>query len=63
MDGILGIIPSLSDKINASPSADNIKFWIVQLPVQFLVIVLNYIFSKLFIFSEKKDKEKETDAE
>lgn len=61
VDGILGIIPSLSDKINASPSADNIKFWIVQLPVQFLVIVLNYIFSKLFIFSEKKKKE--TDAE
>lgn len=63
VDGILGIIPSLLDKINASPSADNIKFWLVQLPVQFVVVVLNYVFSKLFIFSDKKDNEKETDTE
>ena len=56
IDGILGIIPSLLDKINSMPNADNIKFWIVQLPLQFLVIVLNYVFSKLFVFVTKKDK-------
>lgn len=60
VDGILGIIPSLLDKINASESADNIKFWLVQLPVQFVVVVLNYVFSKLFIFSDNKEKEEET---
>lgn len=51
---ILDIFPSLSEKIYASPSCDTIKFWIVQLPLQFLVIVLNYFFSKLFVFVNKK---------
>lgn len=56
IDDILGIIPSLLDSINASAKADDIKFWIVQLPLQFLVIVLNYFFSKLFVFVTKKDR-------
>ena len=56
INSILGIIPSLLDSINASAKADDIKFWIVQLPLQFLVIVLNYFFSKLFVFVTKKDR-------
>ena len=56
INDILGIIPSLLENINASAKADDIKFWIVQLPLQFLVIVLNYFFSKLFVFVTKKDK-------
>ena len=56
IDNILGIIPSLLENINASAKADDIKFWIVQLPLQFLVIVLNYFFSKLFVFVTKKDR-------
>jgi len=60
IDGILEIIPSLADSINASVHCDTIKFWIVQLPMQFLVIVLNYFFSKLFVFvSKKNDKNTE----
>ncbi|MBR4779862.1 MAG: GtrA family protein [Lachnospiraceae bacterium] len=55
IDGILGIIPSLLEKINSLQNAENIKFWIVQLPLQFLVIVLNYVFSKLFVFVTKKE--------
>ena len=51
---ILDVFPSISEKIYASPSCDSIKFWIVQLPLQFLVIVLNYLFSKLFVFVNKK---------
>lgn len=51
---ILDIIPSLSEKIYASPKCDTIKFWIVQLPLMFLVIVLNYFFSKLFVFVNRK---------
>ena len=50
----LEIFPSLSDKIYSSPYCDTIKFWIVQLPLQFLVIVLNYLFSKLFVFVNRK---------
>ncbi len=56
IDNILGIFPSLLDSINASTKADFIKYWIVQLPLQFLVIVLNYFFSKLFVFVTKKDR-------
>jgi len=56
INDILGIIPSLLENINASAKADDIKFWIVQLPLQFLVIVLNYFFSKLFVFVTKKDR-------
>ena len=59
IDDILGIFPSLLDKINASPNSENIKFWIVQLPLQFLVIVLNYVFSKLFVFVTMKETEGE----
>ncbi|MCR5204449.1 MAG: GtrA family protein [Lachnospiraceae bacterium] len=51
---ILEIFPSLSEKIYSSPYCDTIKFWIVQLPLQFLVIVLNYLFSKLFVFVNRK---------
>ena len=51
---ILEIFPSLSGKIYSSPYCDTIKFWIVQLPLQFLVIVLNYLFSKLFVFVNRK---------
>lgn len=51
---ILEIFPSLSYKIYSSPYCDTIKFWIVQLPLQFLVIVLNYLFSKLFVFVNRK---------
>ena len=52
----LDIIPALSEKITASPSCDTIKFWIVKLPLQFVVIVLNYVFSKLFVFVNDKKK-------
>ncbi|MBR5179289.1 MAG: GtrA family protein [Lachnospiraceae bacterium] len=52
---VLDIFPSLAEKIYASPNCDSIKFWIVQLPMQFLVIVLNYLFSKLFVFVSKKN--------
>lgn len=54
---IISWFPSLAESINASPAKDNIKFWIVQLPLQFIVIVLNYIISKVFVFvSEKAEK-------
>ena len=53
---ILDIFPSLSEKIYSSPNCDNIKFWMVQLPLQFLVIVLNYLFSKLFVFVARKSE-------
>ena len=59
ISNILEIFPSLAEKINASPSCDTIKFWIVQLPMQFLVIVLNYVFSKLFVFVTKKNENTE----
>lgn len=52
---VIDIFPALAEKIYASPSCDTIKFWIVQLPLQFLVIVLNYLFSKLFVFVNKKN--------
>ena len=55
---ILDIFPSLAESISASPNCDKIKFWIVQLPLQFLVIVLNYVFSKLFVFVTKKEEKK-----
>ena len=51
---VLDIVPSIAEKIYASPSCDTIKFWIVQLPMQFMVIVLNYFFSKFFVFVNKK---------
>lgn len=53
---IIDIFPSLANNIYASPNCDTIKFWIIQLPLQFLVIVLNYIFSKLFIFITNKQE-------
>ena len=52
---VLDIITSIAEKIYASPNCDTIKFWIVQLPMQFLVIVLNYFFSKFFVFVSKKN--------
>ena len=56
IQNILDIFPSLAESIGSSPNCDKIKFWIVQLPLQFLVIVLNYIFSKVFIFVSKKEE-------
>ena len=52
---VIDLFPSLAEKIYASPNCDTIKFWIVQLPFQFLVIVLNYVFSKLFVFVKQKE--------
>ncbi|MBR4343311.1 MAG: GtrA family protein [Lachnospiraceae bacterium] len=59
---IIDIFPAIAEKIYASPSCDTIKFWIVQLPLQFLVIVFNYIFSKLFVFVAKKNKKANNSA-
>ncbi len=53
---IFVFITWLGDRISSAISLDR-KIWdiIVKLAAQFIIIVLNYIISKLFVFKQKEE--------